>query len=90
MQNKYETPNIPLTRFFSNANVSKIKTVEIPLFANISIIDKVVRIPCLIDYVPFHTEMNGLLNEAHENTKRYLAELRKNSTNNQINQLPSQ
>lgn len=64
MQNKYETPNIPLTRFFSNANVSKIKTVEIPLFSNISIIDKVVRIPCLIDCVPFHTEMNELLNEA--------------------------
>ena len=81
--------NVPLTNLFSDANPTNMKAVEIPLFANISIIDKVVRVPLLIEYIPFCNEMHSLLNEAHESTKKYLAELRKNSTSNSSYQLPS-
>lgn len=89
IKNTYGANNVPLINLFADANVSNIRAIEVPLFANISIIDKVVRIPCLIDYVPFYSEMYRLLNEAHENTKKYLAELRKKPTSKKPSQLPS-
>lgn len=80
IQNKYGTNNVPLISLFADADISNVSAVEIPLFANISIIDKVVRIPALIDYAPFYSKIYELLKEAHENTKKYLAEQRKLST----------
>ena len=79
IKKKYNSSSVPLSELFADANMDNITPIEIPLFANISIINKIVRIPCLIDYVPFYSEMYGLLREAHENTKKYLAQLRKNN-----------
>lgn len=74
---QYEFDFVQLGLFFDNADIAKIPATDIPLFANISIRDKVVRIPRLCEYPPFTAEMNNLLTAAHESTKKYLAEQRK-------------
>ena len=74
---QYGSDFVQLGLFFDNADVTKIPAADIPLFANISIRDKVVRIPRLCEYTPFTAEMNNLLTAAHESTKKYLAEQRK-------------
>ena len=74
---QYESDFVQLGLFFDTADVTKIPAADIPLFANISIRDKIVRIPRLCEYTPFSAEMNNLLTAAHESTKKYLAEQRK-------------
>lgn len=80
---QYGSDFVKLSLFFDNADVTKIPATDIPLFANISIRDKIVRIPRLCEYPPFTTEMNSLLTVAHESTKKYLAEQRKITKKNQ-------
>lgn len=74
---QYGADFVQLSLFFDNADVTKIPATDIPLFANISIRNKIVRIPRLCEYPPFTAEMNNLLTTAHESTKKYLAERRK-------------
>ena len=54
-----------------------VHAIDIPLFANMSIRNKVVRIPDLTTYAPFIAAMNLLLTNAHEKVKKHLAEMRK-------------
>lgn len=77
IKTKYASDFLPIAELLSNANASNIKLVEIPLFANISIIDKIIRIPDFLSYSPFVSEVNALLMCAHEKTKGYLATQRK-------------
>lgn len=79
---QYGSDFVQLGLFFDNADVTKIPAADIPLFANISIRDKIVRIPRLCEYAPFTAEMNNLLTVAHESTKKYLAEQRKTTKKN--------
>ena len=79
---QYGSDFVQLALFFDSADVTKIPAADIPLFANISIRDKIVRIPRLCEYTPFTAEMNNLLTVAHESTKKYLAEQRKTTKKN--------
>lgn len=79
---QYGSDFVPLGLFFDNADITKIPAADIPLFANISIRDKIVRIPRLCEYTPFAAKMNNLLTVAHESTKKYLAEQRKTAKKN--------
>ena len=49
----------------------------IPIVANTSIKNRIIRIPDMLSYEPFITDMLSLLTNAHENTKAYLAKERK-------------
>lgn len=73
----YENDFVPLGNIFNNADIRKIPSTDYPAFANISITNKVVKIPLLTEYIPFKAEMYKILQTAHDNTKKYLAELRK-------------
>ena len=80
---QYESDFVQLGLFFDNADVTKIPTADIPLFANISIRNKIVKIPRLCEYTPFTAKMNNLLTAAHDSTKKYLAKQRKEAKQNQ-------
>lgn len=73
----YNEDFIPLAEVLKNLDSQHIPAIDIPLFANISIRDKVVRIPDFTKYAPFVNEMNQILVNAHEDVKKHLAQIRK-------------
>lgn len=77
IKSMYANDFLPLADLLANADATNVTPVDVPLFANISIIDKVVRIPDFLSYMPFVTEVNLLLKNAHEKTKKQLALMRK-------------
>lgn len=80
----YDNDFVPLTTIFENMDSQSVHAIDIPLFANMSIRNKVVRIPDLTTYTPFIAAMNLLLTNAHEKVKKHLAEMRKMQKKNPV------
>lgn len=88
IRNNYGSDFVPIGDMFNNADINKIPATDYPAFANISITNKIVRIPLLTEYTPFKAEMYKLLMTAHESTKKYLAELRKKNSSTTVKDTP--
>jgi hypothetical protein len=83
---KYHSEGILISDFITKTEFSKIKMDNWRIFANMSLLDKEVPVPMLYDNFKLKKAMNDLLTEAHERTKKALAEMRKKqrgSTNQQ-------
>lgn len=74
---KYKAESIPWEKLLSNTDFKKLSNEEIPVFANISIRDKSIKIPSLLSSFRLKKEIYDLLDQTHEEVKRQLAEMRK-------------
>lgn len=77
IQNKYNSTTIDLSQYYSSEVFKSLPATPIPIVANTSIKNRIIRIPDMLSYEPFITDMLSLLTNAHENTKAYLAKERK-------------
>ena len=71
-------------QFFSKADVSKLKSKNISIFANVSIMEKEIRIPDILQPSKFTSTIYMVLNQTHEDTKKELAKLRKQQKNSLV------
>lgn len=77
ISDKYKEEVIPWERILSNTDFKKLPTEEATVFANISIRDKMVRVPSLLSSFKLKKSIYDLLDKTHEDVKRQLAELKK-------------
>jgi flagellar biosynthesis/type III secretory pathway chaperone len=80
INNKYGSEGLLIDRFITKTELSRIKTDKSRLFANMSLLDKEIPVPTLSENFKLKKEMNALLIEAHEKTKKLLAAMRKKNT----------
>lgn len=71
-------------QFFSKTALSKAKKISIPIFANVSIREKEIQIPDITRASKFTGSMFMLLDKSHEDTKKELAQIRKQQKAKQI------
>jgi hypothetical protein len=71
---------VSLEKYFTKTELKKIKTQDIPVFANMSIRDKSVSIPSLSEAFKLKRDMNLVLEKAHELAKAAVADSRKKGT----------
>lgn len=74
---KYQSDGVFINTFITKSELSKIKRDNWRIFANMSLLDKEIPVPMLSDNFKLKKAINDLLNEAHERTKKALAEMRK-------------
>lgn len=78
IQTKYHSDTVLIRQFITAADNRKIKKQAVPIYANLSIIDKNVDVPMLIENFKLKKALYDLLEVTHEQAKAKLAELRKN------------
>jgi hypothetical protein len=77
INNKYGPEGLHINRFITKTELSRIKMDNMRLFANMSLLDKEIPVPMLSENFRLKKEINALLIEAHEKTKKLLAAMRK-------------
>jgi hypothetical protein len=81
INSKYGSEGVFVNRFITKTELSRIKMDNSRLFANMSLLDKEISVPMLSENFRLKKEMNDLLVEAHEQTKKLLAAMRKKGAN---------
>lgn len=69
---------LEISEFITPTQYKKLRKQDEQIFANLSIRDQTVGIPLLLDCLNLKKEVNDLLEQAHANVKKELAEMRKN------------
>lgn len=77
MVNAFGKTEVLCNQFIKNSDYRKLPKGTVPIFANISIIDKQIEVPLIVHAFQFKRAMNDLLNQTHEDVKKQLAEMRK-------------
>jgi hypothetical protein len=77
MQTEIGSTDLDINRFISKAEMKKIRTEELKIFANTSILDKTISVPLISESFKLKKAINNLLELAHEKTKESLASMRK-------------
>jgi len=80
IQRRYSKDSILVNDFVSKGDFAKLKTQEAQLFANISINEKTIPQPLIIQHTKFLSNMYMLLQDAHEEVKTLVVEMRKANT----------
>jgi len=78
MAERFNSDSIIISDFITVSEFKNLRKNLVPIFANISIIDKNVSIPLVSENFRFKKAMNELLETTHAQVKMKLAELRKN------------
>jgi uncharacterized protein YdcH (DUF465 family) len=78
IKEKYKRDSLLVCDFISSTDNRKIRKQSIPIFANISIIEKTVDVPLLIESFKFKKAMYDLLEDTHNQVRLKIAQLRKN------------
>lgn len=78
IEEEFGTETVSLNKILSDININKLSIDEIPIFANISIIDKTIKVPSIAACSELKMTLYGLLNRAHEEVKKTLSESKKN------------
>lgn len=76
-QQRYGQQSLILDRILAPSDLRTVKFEQIGIFANVSIIDESVPVPMLAEVPSLKNRVYELLQEAHDSTKRRLAESRK-------------
>ena len=74
----YDVDTIPWNKLITNLEFNKLGTEEIPIFANVSIMDKFIRVPSMLTSLKLKKSIYDLLDKTHEDVKKQLAEKKKN------------
>jgi hypothetical protein len=77
MRTNHGSEKIDLKEYLTASEIKKTKQQEVRIFANMSIVDKSISIPLLSENFNLKREMYNLLETAHEDVKKKLAEMRK-------------
>ncbi|MBD2149804.1 TerB N-terminal domain-containing protein [Pseudanabaena sp. FACHB-1277] len=77
MQTEIGSTDLDINRFISKTEIKKIRTEELKIFANTSILDKTISVPVISESFKLKKAINNLLELAHEKTKESLASMRK-------------
>jgi len=77
IRTKYNTDSLLVSKFITATENRKIRKQSVPIFANISIIDKNTDLPLLIENFKLKKAVYDLLEDTHEQTKTKIALLRK-------------
>lgn len=77
MIERFENPEILIDKFVGRTDLKMLQTKSVPIFANTSIREKMIPIPNIVEYPKFKSTMFSILEEAHNNVKLELANLRK-------------
>ncbi len=85
MTEKYYRDTLLIGDFITVSENKKARKQSVPIFANVSIIDKMIDVPLLIESFKFKKAMYDLLETTHEHVKSKVAELRKNGELQQNN-----
>lgn len=80
MIERFGKDSIMISDYITKPELNKIKTQDVPIFANMSIIEKTYPVPMLSENFKLKKEMNILLETAHEMTKKKVAEMRKDKS----------
>lgn len=80
MEDKYNSKEILCNTLVSKTEFSKLKKQNIPVFANVSIFNKSIDVPMIVESFKLKKAMNDLLCDTHEKVKKLLAEQRKSGT----------
>ena len=77
LQEKYQKNYVMISDFITPGKLDSLEKETKTLYANISISENQATIPVISSDAHFSEEMNQLLNNAHENVKKILADYRK-------------
>lgn len=77
IMSKTGTEELNLKKYLTASEIKKVKTQDVGIFANMSIIEKSVPVPLLSENFKLKRELYNFLELAHENVKIKLAEIRK-------------
>ncbi len=77
MVSKFGKAEIKCSQFIKKSEFRKLPKEMVPIFANISIIDKQIEVPLMIHAFHLKRAIYDLLNKTHEDVKKRLAEMRK-------------
>ena len=89
IRTKLGSEKIDLKKYLTASEIKKVKQEDVRIFANISIIDKSISIPILSENFKLKREMYNLLETAHEEVKKKLAEMRKAGKTLPTNKAPT-
>lgn len=78
LRSRYDSDGILISRFIKPNDHVKLRKQSIPIFANMSIIDKSIEVPKVIENLALKEVIYNLLKETHNEVKVKLSELRKN------------
>ena len=77
IKNKYRSDSVLIRNLITEIENKKARKQSVAIFANMSIIDKSIEVPMLIENFKFKKAMNDLLETTHSQVKTKIAELRK-------------
>ena len=77
IEKKYNANTLTITDFITKTEYKKLHLQETPIFANMSIIDKSLKVPVIGENFKLKKAVYDLLETSHEQTKARLASLRK-------------
>ena len=73
----YKSDSISWDNLLTSAEFNKLTLKDIPIYANVSIIDKSIKVPQLLESFKFKKKIYELLDKTHEDVKKKIAEMRK-------------
>ena len=72
--------SLDLSKYLTSSEIKKIRTQQVGIFANVSLIENTIPIPLLSENFKLKKELNNLLEAAHGKVKANLAELKKSGS----------
>lgn len=77
----YKSGNISWDKLLTSSGFNKLPKEDIPIFANVSIRDKSIKVPSMLTSFKLKKKIYDILDKSHEDVKRQLAEMKKNGEN---------
>lgn len=74
---RFQSDSIAWSNLFSDSEFKKLPNDEIPIFANVSIMDKTIKVPSLLSSFKFRRTVYDLIDKTHEDVKKQLAAMKK-------------
>ena len=74
----FKADSISWNKLLSNTDFNKLPKEDTPIFANVSIREKTIGVPKMIESFQFKRKIYSLLEKSHEDVKKQLATMRKN------------
>lgn len=74
----YKSDTVSWDKLISTSDFNKLPSEETPIFANVSISDKTIKVPSILASFKLKRKIYDLLDKTHEDVKKQLADKRKN------------
>ena len=78
LKSRYKSDTLLIGKFINETEFKKVRKQNLAIFANVSIIDKSIEVPMIIENFKFKKAIYDLLESTHSQVKAKVSELRKN------------